>query len=200
MKKLGSLIPAVILACAGAARAAGADGVPSPGKGAEVDPAGPPILYDAGAGGVTFSTPKDEVRRILGEPVDALPDFNVEYYSNGMWIAWNDGPNPTPYSMGIEEGYAGALRLPEPFGALRFGGVYDAMFTPEDPLGREVVRKLYRHFEGAGPDYDCFATDECGVRTPPIEKIIVWRLPHMGVLFHNKRHKTLMRIVLVAER
>ncbi len=172
---------------------------------AEVPPIGesgavaqaPPILYRVGASGITFKTSHADAIKRLGKPTSALLQYQVEYYQGEFWTVWENGK---PYSMGIESGHPGALALPEPYGSVRVGDVFEAPFTKDDPDGKEFLRALYRMLEQAGPDYDCIAEGSCAVRRPPIERSIVLRLPRMNLIIdYSKGRKILKRIVLMGE-
>jgi hypothetical protein len=156
--------------------------------------AGDPVLYRVGAGGVTFRTPKAEAERRLGAPVNRDTTF-VSHYANGMWVVWNDEPPRTPYSMGVEPGYAGELALPAPYGGIRINDLLKEPYTAEDPLGLGFLRELYRFHEGASADYDCVEEGTCRARKTP-DRYFVLAIPRMNLLVYNG---ILVRIVLKSE-
>lgn len=133
-----------------------------PGKVAEMDPEESArrkarneivaIEFGASAAGINMKTTKNEARTILAAPLGASQGF--EFYPEHIRILWDDAAAPAPRLLVVDEGYAGRLSLPAPYGNINIGQSLTAL-RPNFDI-KEFMLAAGAAFEGmAGKAYNC---------------------------------------------
>jgi hypothetical protein len=122
-----------------------------------------PLVLNQGVAGITLATTRNDSRELLSDPRFSL-DSGIDVFAEGLTITWNEGLNPTPRSIQVSEDYKGLIKLPPPYGDVKFGQDLSAML-PEPRDYKDLARTLSRALasqEGEVGD-DCFAEQRCSV-------------------------------------
>ncbi len=120
-----------------------------------------PIIFGASAAGITMNTPYSEAQQLL-----SLYGSNqgADFFSEHIYIVWNDGADPVPFELGILNGYAGKLALPAPYGDVSVGQPMANFLVTFDDLKRFMLT-IGAAFENQPvATYDCEKALTCQQR------------------------------------
>jgi hypothetical protein len=78
-----------------------------------------PIVFGTSVAGITMKTPYSQAMNTL--VYYGSNNQGIDFFQEHIVIAWSAGSDPVPFQIGIQEGYGGKLKLPEPYGEVVIG-------------------------------------------------------------------------------
>ena len=111
-----------------------------------------PVVFGESVAGISMQTTNAEAKKILAPASLAAQGF--EYYPEHIRIAWKGEATSTPDYVVVDEGYAGKLQLPAPYGASQVGQSLAPMLATQTDL-KNLLLNAGALFEKQAPTYDC---------------------------------------------
>ncbi|WP_141734650.1 hypothetical protein [Oligoflexus tunisiensis] len=117
-----------------------------------------PIVFGTSVAGITMNTSYSEAMNTL---VYYGSNQGIDFFQEHIVVAWSAGTDPVPFQIGIQEGYGGKLKLPEPYGEVTVGEpMVNRIGTLMDL--RAFMLSLGAAFENKDPNtYDCEKSLTC---------------------------------------
>lgn len=116
------------------------------------------IVFGESVAGISMQTTALEARSILAPATIASQGF--EFYPEHIRIAWKAGDSSTPEYLVVDEGYAGKLQMPAPYGALQVGQSMANLLSSESEL-KSFLLNAGILFEKQSADYNCEKSLTC---------------------------------------
>ncbi|MDQ3233236.1 MAG: hypothetical protein M3Q07_15575 [Pseudobdellovibrionaceae bacterium] len=117
-----------------------------------------PIVFGKSVGGITMKMPYSEVFNTL---VYYGSRDGIDIFQEHIVVAWSAGADPVPFQVGVQEGYAGTLKLPEPYGEISLGQQMAGKIANQDEL-RQFMLVIGAAFENQPvSSYDCEKSLTC---------------------------------------
>jgi hypothetical protein len=110
-----------------------------------------PIVFGTSVAGITMNTRYSEAMDTL---VYYASNQSADFFQEHIAVIWNGGPDPVPGLIVIQEGYAGKLKLPAPYGELSVGQAMSGRIGSVNDI-RSFMLTAGAQFEGQAPGYDC---------------------------------------------
>lgn len=116
-----------------------------------------PIVFGNSVAGISMSTPYSEAMKTL---VYYGSNQGIDFFQEHVVVAWGGGADPVPFQIGIQEGYAGTLKLPAPYGEVSLGQQMAGKINNLDEL-RQFMLVSGAAFENQPNTYNCETSLTC---------------------------------------
>jgi len=117
-----------------------------------------PIVFGTSVAGITMSTPYSEALNTL---VYYGSNQGIDFFQEHIVVAWGAGADPVPFQIGIQDGYGGKLKLPDPYGEVSVGQFMAGKITSVNEL-RQFMLTVGAAFENqSSATYDCEKSLTC---------------------------------------
>ncbi|HET9240902.1 MAG TPA: hypothetical protein VFO10_26795 [Oligoflexus sp.] len=137
------------------------------GKGANLDPEEAeqrrnknmvePIVFGTSVAGITMNTRYSEAMQTL---VYYSSNQSADFYQEHIAVIWGAGADPVPGLIVVLDGYAGKLKLPDPYGEVSIGQPMAGRIGSINDV-RSFMLTIGAAFEGQPSTYDCEKSLTC---------------------------------------
>lgn len=110
-----------------------------------------PIVFGTSVAGITMNTRQSEAMDTL---VYYASNQSADFFQEHIAVIWGGGADPVPGLIVIQEGYAGKLKLPAPYGEVTVGQAMAGRIGSINDL-RSFMLAAGALFEGQAAGYDC---------------------------------------------
>lgn len=143
-----------------------------------------PIVYEGGAGGITFNTTFEESKSILSKPRSGPDASGTAYYEGeGLQIVWRTDEPRIPVAIYTLNNYQGKMKM---FGGKKqFVGMKDSFvaesdggYSPNEFGAAQFAKDYYRFITGNMDVKDCLAEQLCLIDYgTPEQENFVFQIP-----------------------
>jgi hypothetical protein len=116
-----------------------------------------PIVFGTSVAGITMNTRYSEAMEKL---VYYGSNQSADFFGEHIAVIWGGGADPVPGLIVIQEGYAGQLKLPDPYGDVSVGQPMAGRIGSINDL-RSFMLTVGAAFEGQPNTYDCEKSLTC---------------------------------------
>ncbi len=110
-----------------------------------------PIIFGTSVAGITMSTRQSEAMETL---VYYGSNQSADFFQEHIAVIWGGGADPVPGLIVVQEGYAGKLKLADPYGEVSIGDPLAGRIGSINDL-RTFILTIGAQFEGQPSTYDC---------------------------------------------